>query len=182
MHSLADAQCLLSQFVDDASGGLLRVRRCVGRTDLAENLLFADHHRVEATGHGEEMFDRCFAVADVRVSVQRRQIETRMVGQDFTDLGECTVERVHHRVDLHPVAGGDDHRFGDVRRRQKLVDQLRTIGVGNSHSLEHRDGRGSMRDPDKQNTHGAITDPFLVEPAPTGAGELVDGTDEADAA
>src|SRR3546814_3151460 len=103
-----------------------------------------------------------------------------MVGQDFTDLGECTVERVHHRVDLHPVTGGDDHRFGDVRRRQKLVDQLRTIGVGDSYSLEHRDGRGSMRDPDKQNTHGAITDPFLVEPAPTGAGELVDGTDEAD--
>ncbi len=47
MHSLADAQCLLSQFVDDASGGLLRIRRCVGRTDLAEDLLFADHHGIE---------------------------------------------------------------------------------------------------------------------------------------
>ena len=93
-----------------------------------------------------------------------------MVGEDFTDLGECTVERVDDRVDLDPVAGGDDHRLGDVRRRQKLVDQLRTIGVGDSYPLEHRDGRASMRDPDEKNTHGAITDPFLVEPAPDRSG------------
>ena len=130
MHPLADAQRLLSEFVQDASNRLLRVGRRVGRADLAEDLLLADHHRIETAGHREQMLGRGLAVAHVGVLGQVGEIESGMLGEQFADLGQSAVECVDDRVDLHPIAGGDDHRLRDV-----LDDSSLSISFGRSVSV-----------------------------------------------
>ncbi len=166
VHTLADPQRLLRQLVQRAARGLLRVGGRVGGTDLTEDLLLADDHRIETTGDREEVLGGCLAVPDVRVLVQFGQIESGMRGQQVTDLGERAVEGVDDGIDLDAVARRDDHRLGDVRRGEHPVGQLRTVGVGHRDPLEDGDGSTAVRDPDEKHTHGLITDPFLVE-APT---------------
>ena len=76
-------------------------------------------------------------------------------GQHSGDVGQAAVERRHSGVDLHPIAGGQDHRLADVRLAQQIGQQIRDVGRGGGEALEKRDVRGPVRHTDDQQVHVA---------------------------
>ena len=96
---------------------------------LAEHLLLADHGRIQAGGHREEMLDSGLGVADVGVLGQVAHRHAGMLGEYLPDHRQAAVEGLDHRIDFDPVARRQHHGFGDQRRLQNLVDDLGLFGL-----------------------------------------------------
>lgn len=103
------------------------------------------------------MLDGCFAVADVGVLGQVGHRHAGVFGEHLSDRRQSGVEGVDDGVDLNPVAGRQDHRLGDERRLQHLLDDLYLIGFSGAELLEYGDGGATVRDPEEQDAHGNIT-------------------------
>jgi hypothetical protein len=95
-----------------------------GRTHLAEDLVLADHHRVEAGRHREQVAHRTVLVVHVQVLGQLMRRHAAVPREQLADGGDAGVESVHVGVYLHPVAGGDDERLGDWFGLHDVAEQL----------------------------------------------------------
>ena len=99
------------------------------------------------------MLDNGFGVPHVGVLGHLVDRHARVFAHDLTHGLEGRVEGVDHGVDLDAVARRDDHRLADLRTGQQIVDDLRTVVVGDGESLEDRYRRAPMRYAEQENTH-----------------------------
>ena len=100
---------------------LSRPKRC---SDLAENLVFADEHRIETRRHREQMLGGALFVVHVHMRRQLVESDAGVPGQQLRDSGDCRMKFLHRGVELDPVAGGQHHRLVDGRRRDEVIEQL----------------------------------------------------------
>ena len=147
-HALGDGKGAAEKLIELSANRADRARGRVGFFYLAENLRFADDHRIQARGHAEEMPDRVFLAKFVQVGIQFFRLQMKMVVQKSAQIG-VAVGGV--RDDLDAVAGRDDHALFDAgvgrqlaagigqarfRDRQPLADFERRALVIHANELE----------------------------------------------
>ena len=111
VHPLADPQRLLGELVQGAPDGAGLVGGGVRGAQLAEDLGLADDHRVEPGGHREQVLHGRAGVVHVDVLGELGQRHPGVPRQHRGDVGQAAVEGVDDRVDLDPVARGQQHRL-----------------------------------------------------------------------
>ncbi len=154
MHPLAHRQRPLGQLVQHPADGAIRLGGGVGATDLAEHLLLADHCRIQAAGHGEQMLDGGLAVADVGVFGEVGHRHAGLLGEHLADGRQAAVEGVDDRVHLDAVAGREHHGLGHQRRLHDPVDDLDLLGFVGAELLQNGDRRAAVRHTEEQDAHG----------------------------
>ena len=170
MHPLAHRERPLGQLVQYPTDGTVALSCGIRATHLAKHLLLADHRRVQTAGNREQMLDGGLAVADVGVFGQIAHRHPGVFRQHLPDYRQSAVERVHHRVDLDPVARRKQHDLGHQRRLQHPVDDLDLIGFVDAELFQDGDRRTAVRNPEEQDAHGSITwaAPLLFTSVSTG--------------
>jgi len=68
---------------------------------------------------------------------ERGRIHARVPGEHPDDVAKPGVERLDDRVDLDPVAGADQHRFGHGGALQQLAEDLAGVPGRDRHPLPH---------------------------------------------
>ena len=111
VHALACTQRGLRQGVDARANRALLGGGLVGRTHLADDLLLAHHHRIQAGGNGHEVFRGGIGIAHVEVIAQLFLIDLGDFLKHPDDVLHAGVEGIGHRIDLEAVARGNDHRL-----------------------------------------------------------------------
>ena len=109
----------LEGLVQRATGVARLQRDVIGFLHLAENLGFTQHHRVQAAGHAEEVFEALGLAAGVEFGGQRfgkRASFEEKTAQGF-ERGRGLA--VGGGVQLDPVAGREDDRLGGQARAAK---------------------------------------------------------------
>jgi hypothetical protein len=154
MHTLADCQRPLGQLVQHAADGAVRLGGGIGATDLAEHLRLANHGRVQAAGHREQVLDGGLAVADVGVFGEVGHRHPGTFGEHLADGRQAAVEGVDDRVDLDAVAGREHHGLGHQRRLHDLVDDLDLLGFVGAELFQNGDRRAAVRHTEEQDAHG----------------------------
>src|SRR5207342_1364923 len=104
-----------------------------------------------------EVGDGAVVVVDVEVGQQHLDVVLGGGEQALREVFHAAVEPVDGGVDLHPVAGGDHGRLGDVGVGQHVLDQLGgSVGV-DGELLQQRDRRGAVGDPDDEDRHAVAS-------------------------
>ena len=111
VHALARPQRGLRQRVNARADRALLGSGLIGAAHLADDLLLAHHHRIQAGGHGHEVLGRGVGIAHVEVVAQLLLAHARHLGEHAHDFLHAGVEGVGDGVDLHAVAGGNNHRL-----------------------------------------------------------------------
>ena len=109
VDALAGPQRGLRQRVDARADRALLRGGLVGAAHLADDLLLAYHHGIQAGGHGHQVLGRGVGIAHVEVVAQLLLSHAGNLGEHAHDFLHAGVEGVGDGVDLHAVAGGDDH-------------------------------------------------------------------------
>src|SRR5262249_5191433 len=104
VDSLSDAQRLLHQLVQQPPDRVVLSRDAVGLAELAEDLRFADHHRVETGCNAKRVTYGIGVVVDVEVTGESAEVQAGPGGENRGDFRESTMKRRYVRMDLDPVA------------------------------------------------------------------------------
>lgn len=105
-----DLEGALEEAIGDAAGEFGVLSGLVGLFDLASDFGFAEDHRVETAGNGEEMFGGCSAFFDVKVG---GEIDVAG-GKDPEETMNGAVYPWSDTVNFDSVAGGQEDDFGEV--------------------------------------------------------------------
>src|SRR6185436_19372054 len=82
-----------------------------GPPDLAENLVFAEDHRVEPGGNAQQVAHGGLVRARIADVADDVRLHAALRGQELAkQLGACALVSAH-RVDLDAAARGEDERF-----------------------------------------------------------------------
>ena len=111
---LADLEGVAEQQVQRRAGTALVLGQLPGGTDLAEDLVLAEHGRVEPGGHLEQVGDRGVVVLAVEVRVEIVGVQPAELAEEVADVAVGAVEPLGDGVDLGAVAGGEHHDLADV--------------------------------------------------------------------
>ena len=121
---LGDRERVREQRVQRRPDGLARLRQREGVLHLTEDLRLADHHRIETGGHAEGVADRIPIDVRVEARVDRGRIQAALVTQVPEHGGARFARYLGDAVDLHAIAGRDDHRFGHPTLDQHLAQDF----------------------------------------------------------
>jgi hypothetical protein len=80
-----------------------------------------------------------------------RQLVQRKAGlarQDIGDFGQTAMKGRRYRVNLDPVAGGQQEHLGDLLALDQLAGNLASLSHGRCSSLQHRKRRAAVGQPD----------------------------------
>src|SRR3984885_1288719 len=123
------------------------------RPHLPEYLVLAHHHRLEAARDREQVLDRAVLVVDVEAGGQLGGGDARVPRQQVAHPGDAAVEPADLGVDLHPVAGGDHERLGDVGQPRDVVQQLAERVAADGGALKRRDRCALVAQSDDEDAH-----------------------------
>ena len=113
-HALGHADRGLKDAVRQRAGALAVLGQLVGLLDLRQDLRLADHHAVETGRHGEQVPHGVFARPLEQVVedfVHRQPVKVGHELRDFLVAG-TRLGVFGGRVDLHAVAGREQHGLG----------------------------------------------------------------------
>ena len=150
---LAGAQREPAELAEHPPGRAVLRGQLDGRTHLAEDLVLADHHRVEAGRHREQVAHRAVLVVHVQVLGQLVRRHAAVPREQLADRGDAGVEAVHLGVHLHPVAGGDDERLGDGFGLHDVAEQLGEGIAADRGALQDRHRGALVAESDHQHAH-----------------------------
>jgi len=146
----------VQQPVDDGPGRSLVHGVAVGVLELAQYLRLAHDHGIQAAGHGEQMLHGL--EIDILVGVFHQQVRRSLAdARPVIDHGVQGLALGHafdHGHDLHPVAGGERHAFGE--RTVGHEPGLEVFHIGEGEFLAHIDPGGPVVQADKDDlsVHG----------------------------
>src|SRR2546426_4542998 len=124
--------------------------------DLAEDLRFADHHRIEAAGHAEQVDHGVLAAQPIGITLpgvkgqcmrppSKRFEETilrRLGGSDGVELGSVACRQQHAALDQIAI--------------DEAANALAHTAFGNEHLLPDVDGGCLMTEPDQHEIHRVV--------------------------
>ena len=126
----------LEQEVEHRAGAGLAPGRLPRPTDLAQDLMLAQHHRVEPGRHLEQVTDGVLVVVGVEVGVEPLRVDPGEQAQGPPHVTEALVEALGVDVDLGPVAGGEDDGLGHHLAPRHLGQSLGHLVGGQRHRVE----------------------------------------------
>ena len=150
---LARAQREPSQVAQRPAERPLVTRQLQRRPHLAEYLVLAHHHRLEAARHREQVLDRPVLVVHVQARGQLLRGDARVPGKQLAHPGDPAVEAADLGVDLDPVAGGDHERLRDVRQQRDIVQQLAKRVAADRGALKDRNRRALVAQANDEDAH-----------------------------
>ena len=150
---LAGAQRELAELAEHPAGRAVLRRQLDRRAHLAEDLVLADHDRVEPGGHREQMAHRAVLVMHVQVLGELVRRQAAVPREQFADRGDARVEPVHVGVHLNPVAGRDDEGLGHGFGLHDVAEQLGESVTAYRDALQGRHRGALVAKADHQHTH-----------------------------
>jgi hypothetical protein len=150
---LAGAQREPSELAEHPAGGAVLLGELDRRAHLAEDLVLADHHRVQAGRHREQVADRPLLVVHVQVRGELGRRHPAVPGEQFADRRDARVEAVHVGVHLDPVAGGNDEGLGHRLGLHQVAEQLGERVTADHGPLQGRDRGTLVAQADHQHAH-----------------------------
>ena len=150
----AGPQRRVDQAGDGGAGGARRGGRPGGPFDLGDNLVFANGHRIQPARDREQMLSGRAADVDAGHprDVSRRQPATRR-DQVRHRPGSWSGGPIDGRVDLHPVAGGQDGHFVDGWQCMQPGQHTAQLRGRHGKFLEDFDRGEPVGHPDIHNRH-----------------------------
>src|SRR6185503_7873118 len=112
------------------------LRGLVGLLDLAEDLRLADHHRLQAGRHAEGVTDGFRIRVTVEDRVQLAAVARVIAGEEGLQ-GLYRARIVLAGVELHAVAGGEDHGLARPRLRAQAQERVAHLVLGEGEGLAH---------------------------------------------
>ena len=109
-HALGYGKGAAKELVELSANGADGAGRGIGFLDLAENLGFADYHRIQAGGYAKEVANRIFPTEFVEMRVELFRLQMKVIVQESAEVGGA-VGGVRHK--LNTIAGGDHHALFD---------------------------------------------------------------------
>ena len=155
---LAGPQRRVDQAGDGRAGGPRRGGRAGRGLDLGDDLVLTDGHRVQPACDREQVLGGRAADPDPG----RRQ---HLAGRDPSAGAQQARHRANHRpgrpagwpghrrVDLHPVAGRQDHHLVDSRHRVQPGQYLAQLPGRHGELLQHPGRNGPVRHAQAHNRH-----------------------------
>jgi hypothetical protein len=122
--------------------------RVVGALHLGEDLVLAEHERVEARRHAEQVRDGLRALVAVEDGLDLREGLPRRLGEE---LREALVGRV--RVELDAVARREEHGLPCARDGDGPLLRLDLGARRDRELLPHLERRGAVRQADNPEIH-----------------------------
>jgi len=153
-HLFGDRERALEQLVEQGADGAGFVGRTHRLLHLAEDLRFAEHHRIEAAGHAECMADRVLLGQRIQMGRDLFGLELVVIGQPFRDLRMGVGDRsgIERAIQLGAVAGRDNGRFlhrlpeRRAQARQRAADRFGR----ETHALADRKRCGVMVESERE--------------------------------
>ena len=115
-----------------------------GVLDLPEDLRLPHDQGVEARGHAKGVLGHGLAVVFVEVAAQVRAAYAR--AQEVAHGAARHQRALGAGVELHAVAGGDQHRLLELGLARKRAQRIRQRGGIDGQLLAHLEGSGVMRE------------------------------------
>ena len=85
--ALADLKGVVEEAVEQPAGGALLGGLGVGLLDLVDDLVFAQHHRIQPAGHAEEVADRLLVAELVEVRAEGLHGQVAGLGDEADHVG-----------------------------------------------------------------------------------------------
>ena len=152
-HFPRHSQGLRDDGVERSVQGADLARDGVGLFHLAEDLGFAEDHRVEARGHSEQVTHDVLLSVSVEVAFVGSEVAVVALREELTNdrLGLHVVRRI--RNDLHPVAGRKNQAFEDALAAGQVSQGFHQARFLDVHTLAHFDGRRPVVYPYEAQVH-----------------------------
>ena len=152
-NQLGHVERLLECLVEQWAGGFAGVGQLVGELELTEDFGLAQHHRVDAARHAEEVLDA------LRVAVRVKGILRCLA--DAVEFTDEAAQRLAKRgvvvggggVDFHAVAGGENDSLVGNAPLAQLAKRVGDLRVGKGEALPQFDRRGVMAQPCDNDRH-----------------------------
>ena len=125
----------------------------VSGLELPENLGLAHHHRIEARGDAEDVVNGFLAFAAIEVRFQFHGVHAFALGEKSVDDGLGVGAIVGGDYDLHAIAGGENHGFGDACVRPQIGQRGGQGLFTERKPLTHRNGRRLVAHAGDQQLH-----------------------------
>ncbi len=164
-HPPGDAQGRLERRVQQRAGRVVLGRRLVRLLHLGQDLRLAQHHALQAGGHGEQVPHGRLALVSVQVRGHLGRIELLEAGQETAHLLGRGQGQLARRVDLDPIAGREHHALHPAKHPPPLIQDLGELLGAHRQAFANRDRRAMM----------AATDDLGVHEPPPGAGTAAAG-------
>ncbi len=111
---LAACQSSIYQSMEHFPGDVRLTRRRVGALDLSHDLIIAKHHGVESSGKSKEVADHLVFALDPASRLGNGRPAAIPGEEELIQRLQSTLHLRNLGIDLDPVAGGNNHSFGDT--------------------------------------------------------------------
>ena len=151
---LGDVEGAFKEVMEDGAGSAGVTGGVVGGFHLAEDLRLAEHHGVEAGGDAKQVAHRLQLVQMVEAGDKVFPCQGVIGGHEALTARGAGRRVAALHVELHPVAGGQDDQFLDLRRpeRRQGVGQR---GVGKRQAFAHGHRRRRVVEANQGNRHAS---------------------------
>ncbi len=160
-HALRDRERLVEDAVEDGAGRARLGGEVVEALQLAEDLRLADHHRVEARRHAEEMADGVAVVMDEEMLREGRRRDAALAREELADRPGYGIVVAPERERFDSIAGRDERRLLHAVDRREPRERRRQRAVLEREPLAQLDRRRVMVQADDPERSAAAHDPKL---------------------
>src|SRR6185369_2600975 len=131
-------------------------RRIVGFLELAQDLRLSQHHRIEPASYFEQVMNALRFAQAVNLVGQRLPVIVASHQKLPQRCETLAGFQLSCRINLYPVARGQDHRLLGDPRFAKHLQHRRHSRFGKSESFPDGDRRRSMAQADDENRHAQL--------------------------
>ena len=149
---LADLEGVAEQPRQPGSGRPLVAGPLPGGADLAQDLALAQHHRLQARGHAEQVGRGRLVVVGEEVVAEVLRREEGQPGEEVADVLHAAVEALGDHVDLGAVARRQDDGLAHEVAAHQVAQGLGQVLGRDGHALEdlERDRAVAQSDDDER--------------------------------
>ena len=118
--------------------------RLISRFDLSQDLGLPNHHGVQAGGNPENVPYSLISSMNVEAVFKFFQGKMMELGKKTLEVINGLFDFLGNGIDLHPIAGGEDHIFLQGRKGLRVADGLLEVLGFEGQAFPDLDGRRFM--------------------------------------
>jgi len=133
-HAFGDGKGASEELIELSSNRADGAGGCIGLFHLPQNLRFADHHRIQARSHTEDVPYRLFLAELIQMRIQFGGGKVKVVVQKAAQVRRAVAGVSDH---FHAIAGGNNHALFHAGMRGEIAAAIRKLRFRNRQSLPH---------------------------------------------
>ncbi len=170
---LGDIEGPLESLIQARAGMPVLQREVIGLFKLAKYFCFPEHHGIQAASDFEEMMYALRFAQRVDLIGQRVAVIVAIQQKLFDLGGSAPCFEFGGNVNLHAVAGREDHPFFGYAGIAQQLKRRRHSRFSESKSLPHGDRRRMMAKAEYENGHARKIRPSIAAPQSRGLSWVV---------